>query len=338
VTSTAATLSVSSFNLILHAARRQGADSAELCRRVGVDPVWLTDPDGRVPLSAVQSLWREAVDVTGDPFLSLKMGESINPVSVGVLAYVMMHCPTLRHSLQKLCQYQDIVCEGVRTEFVENQSLAELVLTITSPAIIYSEHVLNSEISVYLSAFRALTGESLKAEEIRFAYPEPADTREHERVFAPARLVFDSPQTVLVFGAHWLDTPIMNASPGLFQFFEQHATTLLDTLRSPTLPVRVKQEVVRLLKGEEPTLPAVADRLAMGVRTLQLRLKEAGVTYQQLLDEVRRDLAVQHLRDPHLSTIDIAYLLGFSEPSVFYRSFKRWTGATPKEFRTQAVA
>jgi len=327
------TLSVSSFNLILYAARRSGADGDALARAVGIDPAQLADPDGRVPLSAVQNLWREAIAATGDPYLSLRMGELINTVAVGVLAYVMMHCPTLRHSLQKLCQYQDIVCEGVRTELHEADGLAELVLTITSPDIIYPQHALGSELSVYLAAMRALTGEPITPVAMRLAYPAPPETEEYVRIFGTDDLVFDAPQTVMVLEARWLDTRILNASPGLFQLFEQHASTILEKLRTPALPARVKQEVVSLLKGEEPTLPAVADRLAMGVRTLQLHLKEAGVTYQQLLDEVRRDLAVQHLRDPHLSTTDIAYLLGFSEPSVFYRSFKRWTGATPKEYR-----
>ena len=81
----------------------------------------------------------------------------------------------------------------------------------------------------------------------------------------------------------------------------------------------------------------MADHLHLGVRTLQLRLKETGHTYQQLLDGVRHDLAQSHLREPHLSTTDIAFLLGYSEPSVFVRSFKKWTGQTPGVFRKQAA-
>ena len=316
----------------------RGADTNILLQNVGIAPEQLKNPDARIPIRAVQQLWGEAVIATADPNLSLHLCELINPVAVGVLAYVMMHCPTLGRAFEKLCHYQDIVCEGIVTEgrHLANNRFA-LVLHITSPAIIYPEHALNSELSIYQSAMRALTGEQVVAQEIHFAYPRPLDTREHERIFAPARICFDAPETAFILDAHWLDTPVLNANPALFPLFEQHANEMLAKIRQPNLTARVKQEIITLLKGEEPTLVVVADRLAMGVRTLQLHLKDEGVTYQQLLDEVRRDLAVRHLREPHLSTTDIAYLLGFSEPSVFFRSFKRWTGQTPGAYRMVAA-
>jgi AraC-like DNA-binding protein len=336
------TLSSGSFNLILFAARQRGADSTAMCHAVGVDPAVLQNPDGRIPIRAVQALWREAIQATGEPDLPLQLGELINPMSWGVLAYVMMHCPTLGKAIAKLCQYQDIGCEGVQTAGQVVGDRFHLSLNLTSKAIIYPEHTLASELSVYQSAFRALTGQAIAAEEIRFAFPEPENSRSYERIFTSATLVFDADETVLILDAAWLNTPILNANPSLFGLFEQHADELLKKLRkktdaSPVLSVRVKQEIFTLLKGEEPALAAVADGLAMGVRTLQLHLKEEGVTYQQLLDEVRHDLAVRHLREPHFSTTDIAYLLGFSEPSVFYRTFKKWTGSTPGAFRTAVL-
>lgn len=330
-------LSTGSVNLILWAARQRGADADALIQAVGLDPDRLQHPDERVPIAQVQALWREAIAATGDPHLDLRLGELINPLSMGVLAYVLMHSPTLGRALEKLFQYQEIVCNAILTSGRRDGSWYELVLRLSSPEIIRADYALNSEVSVYLAAFRALTGRPFEASEIRFAYSHPPDTHEHERIFTPARLHFDAPETVLRFSADWLDVPILNANPGLFPLFEQHADDLLRGLRQPRLSDRVKTELVRRLRGEEPTLAGVADHLAMGVRTLQLHLREEGLSYQQLLDEVRRELAVRHLREPHLSTTDIAYLLGFAEPSVFFRSFKRWTGQTPGAFRAQAA-
>lgn len=336
--STNDTLSVASINLILFAAQQRGADADALIRAIGIQAEQLRDPDGRVLIRQVQALWREVTEVTGDANIALQLGEMINPVAIGVLAYVMMHSPTLGQAFDKLCRYQDISCEGILTTGSHIQSPASgkqfmLSLRIISDDIIYPQHVLNSELSIYLSAMRALTGQRIEVQAIRFAYPKPLDTTEHERVFAPARLTFDAPETVMIMDAALLDLPVLNASPTILSLVEKHAKDTLAKLKTPSLSSRVKSEIISLMKGEEPALAAVADRLAMGIRTLQLHLKESGTSYQQLLDETRKELAVSHLRESTLSTTDIAYLLGFAEPSVFFRSFKKWTGLTPGAYR-----
>ena len=342
-TPTERTLSIAAVNLILFAARQRGADADTLARAVGISADQLRNPDGRVSVRQVQVLWREVVLATGDPDIALKLGEMVNPVAVGVLAYVMMHSPTLGRAFEKLCQYQNIVCDAILTTGQRSGNQFTLSLHLNSrtdgpPDIIYPEYAVNSELSIYQAAIRAMTGLNLSAREIHFSYPRPADTHVHERVFAPARLFFDAPETVMVLDAALLNTPILNASPSLFALFERHADALLQQLQTPTLSSRVRAEIVTLMKGEEPTLATVADRLAMGVRTLQLHLKEERITYQQLLDGIRKDLAVKHLREHNLSTTDIAYLLGFAEPSVFFRSFKKWTGQTPGAYRLALAA
>jgi len=84
----------------------------------------------------------------------------------------------------------------------------------------------------------------------------------------------------------------------------------------------------------------VARHLAIAPRTLQRRLAAKGVSYQQVVDDVRRDAAERLLADPSLAVSQIGYLLGFSEPSAFHRAFKRWHDVTPQEYRqtTQPVA
>jgi AraC-like DNA-binding protein len=331
-------LSAASVNMVLFAARQQGVDTDAMMQTVGIRPEQLRDPDGRVPIRQMQALWGKIIAQTGDPDLALRLGELINPVAVGVLAYVMMHSPTLGQAFGKLCQYQDIVCDGSRTSGRRVGNQFWLSLHITSPDIIYPDYVYNTELSVYLSAMRAMTGLPIVAQEIRFAYPKPARTSEHERIFAPARLVFDADETVMILDVSLLDTPVLNASPSLFTLFDRHADDLLRRLQTPLLSARVRAEILTLMKGEEPTLATIADRLALGVRTLQLHLKDEGTTYQQLLDETRKELAIKHLRDCQMSTTDIAYLLGFTEPSVFFRAFKKWTGQTPGTYRLASAA
>ena len=334
------TLAASSMNLLLWVAGQHGADVPALCRAIGYDPAATApNPDARVPIATIQRLWPLVMEATGDPHFDLHLGRLFNFSTAGTLAYVLLHAPTLGAAVAQLCRYQDIACQGVRTfhtPTAEWPGASWLTLELTSSAIIHPRYVLNSELSIYLAAFATLSGQPVVPLAVRLAYPCPADKQEYEQAFGTANLEFDAPLTQVALDAATLARPVLHANPALFPLFEQHAAVLLaqlPTSQPPTLAERVRGEILRLLKGEAPTLAAVADELCLGVRTLQLKLKETGQSYQQLLDAVRRDLAQSHLREPHLSITDVAFLLGYSEPSVFVRSFKKWTGQTPGAFR-----
>ena len=336
------TLAASSLNLLLAAASQQGADVPALCRAIAYDPAATAGPDARVPIATIQRLWPLVLEATHDPCFDLHLGRNINFATAGTLAYVLLHAPTLGMAITQLCRYQDVACQGVRTTQTpapEWPGGTWLTVELTSPAIVYPRYVLNSELSLYLAAFAALTGQPVRPRAVRLAYPYPADVDEHERAFGTTSLLFDAPLTQVAFDAATLARPVRHANPGLFPLFEQHAAALLAQLPSappPPLAERVRREIVRQLQGQAPTLATVADGLHLGQRTLQLQLKAAGHTYQHLLDAVRRELAQRHLREPHFSITDIAFLLGYAEPSVFGRSFKKWTGQTPGAFRHQA--
>ena len=333
------TLSVSSLNMLLWVAGQHGADVPTLCQAIDFDPAVTAGPDARVAIATIQRLWPLVIEATHDPHFDLHIGRYINFATAGTLAYVLMHTPTIGAAITQLCRYQDVACQGVRTfqtPASEWPGSSWLNLELTSPAIVHVRYALNSELSIYLAAFASLTGQALQPLAVRLAYPRPADTTEHEKAFGTANLEFDAPITQVAFDAATQARPILHANPALFPLFEQHAAALLAQLpthQPPTLAERVRSEIVRLLKGEVPTLDAVADCLHLGVRTLQLKLRETGHSYQQLLDHVRCDLAQRHLREPHLSITDVAFLLGYSEPSVFVRSFRKWTGQTPGAFR-----
>ena len=331
------TLSVSSFNLILYTAQQKGADYDLLCQKMGLEHSVLQNPDGRLPIPQVQRLWKEAVDMTGDEHLALHLGESINTIGVGILAYVMMHCPTFGKALEKLCQYQDIVCDGSKTTVSIKEDLVYLELAQISNEIIYPHYAFESELSIYYAAAKSMIGTFLPLKSVQFNYSQYADIEEYKRIFQTDNVIFDSDFTGIVFNKKYLETPILNANPSLFSLFEIHANNILNSLKSDTsITEKVKKEIILELKGEEPSLSNIAKKLGIGVRSIQLKLKEEGVTFQQLLEEIRKNLATKHLKEDKLSTTDIAYLLGYSEPSVFFRSFKKWTGQTPTFYRKTA--
>ena len=93
------------------------------------------------------------------------------------------------------------------------------------------------------------------------------------------------------------------------------------------------QYLAQRREGAVPPLREVARALAMSDRNLQRALRDDGTSFQKVLDEVRRDLAISHLANPATSAGQVGFLLGFSEPSAFHRAFRRWTGKTPSAYR-----
>jgi AraC-like DNA-binding protein len=181
---------------------------------------------------------------------------------------------------------------------------------------------------------RRLSENRIDPVEVRFAHPEPADATEHERVFR-SPLLFRQPGNQMIIRKEDLALPIFLASPDLLEALERFADERVqDLYQRDTWADRVTHSIGQMLsRGERPGIEAAAQGLAVSTRHLQSRLKAEGVSYQQLLDRIRQEMALRYLRKPEVTICDIAFLLGFSEQSAFNHAFKKWTGKTPGEYR-----
>ena len=184
-----------------------------------------------------------------------------------------------------------------------------------------------------MASGRRVTSVNWSPKEIRFEHQQPNETSEHERIFQ-CPIFFGATANEVVFDSEYLNLPIVMADARLCALLDRHATELLMRYpREDSLVERVRTLMKDELNGGDASLEMVAERLGMSARTLQRKLHGLGVSHQELLDEMRKDLAMRYLREPEMAVCEVAYLLGFSESSAFHRAFKRWTGTTPNEFR-----
>lgn len=142
-----------------------------------------------------------------------------------------------------------------------------------------------------------------------------------------------------VLDAAVLRRPVPAADAELSRIVTAHADGLLERLGSPAASWsdRVRRALLQGLDGERATLPAVARQLGLSERSLQRRLRDEGTGFAPLLDAVRHELALRWVGEGRLALGEVAYLLGFSEPSAFHRAFRRWTGTTPQAMRRGAA-
>ena len=329
-------LSVSSRALI-EACARLGLDTGEILRAAKLEAATLHDPDARIPIEQSEAVWRKAYELSNDPNLALHAIEVLPFGAYRVIDFIASSAPTIGAAFAKVSDYFPLIHDVVRLPYTvgdrhvmfgaEAPSRPE---TITRA---YAEYVLAA---VFLRA-RIATNRRFPLVRIEFTHPKPADISEHERIFE-CPVCFDAAACQLVISRETWDTPRTGDDPTLFSILDTHAKMLLEQrLASTDIVARVRAAIDAELRGGCPKLESIAKRLAMSPRTLQRRLADRGVFFNDLLDALRFRAAKSYLAQDDVAAAEVAYLLGFADRSSFHRAFKRWSGRTPNEFRRRVV-
>lgn len=293
------------------------------------------DGSARIPIARLSTLWQVIVQRSADPNFGLHLGEAADGLMRGgILASVMMNCATLESALEKLVRYHDLATDFVKLRLTRHAEMVHLVWEVVDAALPLDRQYIETVFCGLVFPLRRLTQGQVQPAEIRFTHACPADISEHQRIFG-CPLHFECPQNELLLHPVDLAYPIFQANPQLLRRLEQFTQEALAQLYPPDTYAEKVVDLIRagLAQGDKPALDGVASQLAFGPRQLQNKLKLEGCTYQVLLDQVRKELALQYLNDGHMTLCEIAFLLGFSEQSAFNHAFKRWTGRQPGEYR-----
>jgi AraC-like DNA-binding protein len=323
---------------MIDACARLGLDTGQILRAANLDPVTLQDPDARIPLEQVAALWQKAYELSGDPDLALHAIEVLPFGSYRVIDFLASSAPTIGAALAKVSDYFPIINAVVRLPYSIGDRYVTYGIdapsrpsTITRP---YAEYTLAA---VFLRT-RVATNQNYPLVRVELSHARPANTSEHERIFdCPVRFGADACRRVIARDV-W-DTARTGGDPVLFSVLETHAKMLLEQVPAPDDIVgRVRARIDEQLRGGDPSLESIARQMAMSPRTLQRRLREHGVLFNDVLDELRFRAAKTYLAQRDVAGTEVAYLLGFAEQSSLNRAFKRWSGQTPTEYRRQAVS
>lgn len=324
---------------VIQFAAQYGVDLEKLYTTVGFNPELLKTPDEHIPRSIHYGIWREIVRLTGNENLGLHLGEAFSLSHYGIVGYVLLNCQTLNEVFEKFCKYTCLFCQEMLTQFTISDGMAFFECNSIPGCkpddnlLETSRHDTECTFASSLPTIKMLTGRALRPIAVWFRHQPPADLSEYNRIFQ-CDVKFSMPVDRLIFDANCLEWSVLSSNANLLSFFEEEAEATLNQLNGDDCyAAKVTQAIVQNLKGELPTVNAIASDLAMSTRQLQRVLKVEGTSFQKLLDQTRQDIALQYLKDPTIAIHSIAFLLGFSEPSAFNRAFKRWTGKTPRSYR-----
>jgi len=320
---------------VLLAAERLGLARADLLRQAGLDEAQLADPDARVAFDNQQALWACIQDHLAAPEPGLALGTALSSGAFSVLGYLLQTSATLGEALQAGLRYQRLIGEGGEVLLGEEGELLWVRYRPLHPQLPATRARTLALMGFWVRQLRALLpGFALAG--CRFIHPQPDDLGPYRAHFG-CPLQFDAEDYALGLPRRLLGHALAQSNPPLRQLLLQHAESLLARLPSASMQARVTALLGAQLSRGEPGRAVLAQALGMSERTLQRRLADEGSSYQQLLAGTRRQLAERYLEEGQLPATDIAVLLGYSEPSVFFRAFRHWTGLTPGEYRQRAA-
>lgn len=309
-------------------------DIALIFNRCGVKAELLEDRNARTPHDAQNLFWKVLEDVSGDPHIGLHIGEKMPVYKGQVLQYLFLSSPTFGEGLKRALNYQRLLSDATLATFEMVDGEASIKISSSSEKVKDLRHLSEAATMGLLKFFSYVTDGNFALTRVHFTHQLDCADDEHRRIYG-CDVSFSEADNRLFFSADILTIPSLHAEPELLQLHEKLASEHVAKLERQDVVARVNRIIGEILETGQVNLEQVAIKLDIKPRTLRTRLTEANTNFNQLLADYRCTLAKRLLANTDETIDEIVYLTGFSEPSTFYRAFKRWTQVTPIEYRNQ---
>lgn len=317
--------------LIVELISERGFNVEQLLAGTHIDVKVLEKPDSRLTSPEMAHIIANACFLLKDPAVGYELGLRTRLTSHGFLGYAVMSCPTLRDAILLSEKFIRLRTASLSFQTFEDGDLAVIEISENHPLGILKQVLLESLLVSLARAGIFLTGITWDELEIWFNFDEPD-------YYAPykdrlPRMKFGRGTNQLRFPKKLLDYPLLMSDAEASKLAIAQCERELALLgEADDVPMRVRA-ILNQQHGEYPDLNAVAERLFMSSRTLKRRLQQHGVSFQQILDDVRRRDAIRLLENPALNLDQIAHRLGYADPANFTRAFRKWTGQPPSVYR-----
>lgn len=311
----------------------RGVSQQTIEEQTGITVDLFENVDARIPYVKQDKLLHLALDL-GDPELPMIIGTKSSPQTFGIVGHIILSSETLRDAGNHAVRYSKLMCDFNNSELVEDDENSYFIIEFLSPEY-FSVSICEASMSASVKFIREITGYQANPIEIHFQYPAPSHQASYEKYFK-APLKFNQSKNMIVLPKADLDIKLTTHSPYLRDLLRKHADLMLDQMEESeeeNIQEVIKNYIVEHLPSGEVSIEMVADHLNMSRWTLSRKLKENGTSFQHLFKQMRKRLAINYLETRNFSVSEVAFLLGFSEPSAFNRAFKNWSGQSPGEFR-----
>jgi AraC-like DNA-binding protein len=328
-------------NLLAYAVQKD-VSPEQLCRLSGLD-LDLLKQKAKVVLTKKQlnDIWLNASHLSNDPLLGLHFGESMQLAALGIVGAIIQSSRTVGEALTNAAAFMQLVTDLFGLEITQAND------TFTLRLIPYEAHAKEAPfvfrqmtdlaMVFVLHELDGLLLEKIKPNAVRFPYLEKVDLQEYARVLRCSAIAYANEYAMEFDNRYW-NVPVLTANYELQSVLLKKAAEMNEAIESTQ---KVKEKITSYLLANSylgiPSLEEIAANFNSSPRSLQRKLQDEGVTYQQLADSVRKSLAVHYLQAGTYPVKEISYILGYNELSAFSRAFKRWTGTSPAQYQKRSV-
>ncbi len=311
-----------------------GVPVAPLLKRVGLTPEAIADPEERLNVRSQIALLDEAAIALKDDRLGFTLARDFDPREIGLLYYVMASSQSLGDALKRVARYSKITNEALVVGYQEGNRLI-VSLSYSGVPRHSDRHQIEFCMFGVLRICRVLTGQNVIPQHFSISHHRSGDNSEMAR-FVGTKVEFGADTDEFALNVNARELPLIHADSHLNDLLLKYCEAALADRRGDMsqLRTRVENAISSVLPHGRVRVEDVARSLGMSKRTLARRLSDEGLNFTEILQQLRRDLAVRYLDDRRLHVSKIAWLLGFHEVSAFTHAFKRWTGKTPSQLRT----
>ena len=320
------------------ALRKHNIDPAPLLRHVGLSERDLNERQDRMSAPAQARLLELAADALHDRALGFHLATEASPREAGLLFYVASAAKDLGEAIALFARYCRIVNEAVRVELTQRPD--DLVIELHLVGVPRFRAAQNTQfgIALIVKGLREIAGPHIHPTKITLVHALKSDFPEFER-FCGCRVEFGGSSDQLVFSNESLATPLLTGDEHLLNVLRPICDEAAKQRETSPGSVRalVENEAQKLLPHGRARRREVAKNLAMSTRTLARKLASEGTTFEDVVDELRRSLALQYITTPSISLSQIAWLLGYEGSTSFNHAFRRWTGRPPSAARVERL-